>query len=82
MSEKKDDAIARAVGLAVALGSTWVANQVITQGWKVAFGHKPPKAQDEHDYRFGEVALAAAITGAVVALTRVLATRGMAKIIK
>lgn len=77
----KQSMIARLVGLAVALAAAWAAQQLITGAWKMALGHKPPKPQDEGDARFAEVAAAAAITGAVVALSRVLATRGTAKLL-
>lgn len=82
MADHKEDMVAKGVGLAVALGSAWVAQQVIGQVWKVAFGHKPPKPENPGDSRFGEIALAATVTGAIVALARVLATRGMARFIK
>ena len=79
MADKKEGMIAKLVGLGVALAAAWAAQQIVTGAWKATVGHKPPKPEDEGDARFGEVALAAAITGAVVALTRVLATRGTAK---
>ncbi|GGC00428.1 DUF4235 domain-containing protein [Cellulomonas carbonis] len=82
MGEQKQDMVAKALGLAVALGAAWVAQQLINQVWTRTFGHKPPKPEDEGDSRFGEVAAAATVTGAVVALARVLATRGAARFIK
>ena len=42
-------------------------------------GHKPPKADDQGDAGLAEVVVAAAITGALVAMARVLATRGTAR---
>ena len=42
----------------------------------------PPKAEDQGDAGLTEVAIAAAITGAIAALTRVLATRGTARFLK
>ena len=80
--DDKESMVARGVGLAVALGAAWVAQQVVSAGWRAVLGHKPPKPEDEGDTRFGEVAVAAAITGAVIGLARVLATRGAAKFIK
>jgi hypothetical protein len=79
VSNEKQSRVAQAVGLGVALGAAWLAQQLINQAWKAALGHKPPKPEDEGDVRFAEVAAAAVITGAVVALARVLATRGAAK---
>lgn len=75
----KQSTIARLVGVGAALGAAWVAQQAINQAWKAASGHKPPKPEDEGDARFGEVIAAAALTGALVAVARVLATRGTAK---
>lgn len=75
--------IARAVGLAVALGASWLASRLIDGLWTATRGHKPPKAEDESDdVAFTEIAVAAVITGAVVALARVLAARGTAKLLR
>ncbi|WP_024286514.1 DUF4235 domain-containing protein [Cellulomonas sp. KRMCY2] len=77
----KQSMIAKLVGLGVALAAAWAAQQLIAGAWKMTVGHKPPKPEDEGDARFGEIAAAAAITGAVVALSRVMATRGAAKLL-
>ena len=45
-------------------------------------GHRPPKPEDEGDARFAEIAIAATVTGAIIALARVLATRGAAKLVR
>ena len=82
MFDKKDEMVAKVVGLAVAVGAAWAAQQIVAGAWKVALGHKPPKAEEPGDARFGEIAIAATLTGAMVALARVLATRGTAKILK
>jgi hypothetical protein len=82
LTKSKEDLTAKLLGVVVALGAAWVAQQLIGQVWQKAFGHKPPKPEDEGDPRFGEVALAATVTGAVVALARVLATRGAARFIR
>ena len=79
---EKESLVAKGVGLAIALGAAWLANQVIDRGWSKVLGHKPPKAEDPGDARFGEVLAAAAISGAIVALARVFAARGTAKLIK
>lgn len=71
--------IAKAAGLVIALVAGWVVQQLVSAVWQRSVGHKPPKPEDGGDARVGEIALAAAITGAVVALSRVLATRGAAK---
>lgn len=79
---EKETLVAKITGVAIAVGAAWVAQQLIDRTWHAVLGHRPPKAENPGDARFGEVAAAAAITGAVVALARVLATRGAAKIIK
>jgi len=80
MSDKKQQTlVAKLVGTAAALAAAWVAQQVISQGWKAKTGHKPPKPDDEDDHGLTELVLATAVTGAVVAVARVLATRGAAK---
>ena len=81
MFDTKDERVAKIVGIGVALGAAWVAQQVVAGAWKLALGRKPPKAEDEGDARFGEIAVAATITGALVALARVIATRGTAKLL-
>ncbi|QGQ20566.1 DUF4235 domain-containing protein [Cellulomonas sp. JZ18] len=74
--------VAKIVGMGVTLGAVWVANKVVDTAWEKTKGHKPPAADStDEDIKFSEVALAAVITGAVVALSRVLATRGAAKLI-
>lgn len=78
-NEDKQSMMARLAGLGIALVAGWVVQQLISAVWQRSVGHKPPKPEDAGDARVGEIALAAAITGAVVALSRVLATRGAAK---
>ena len=51
--------------------------------WRAAVGHKPPKPEDESDdIRFAEIAAAAALSGALVAVARLAATRGAARWLK
>ena len=80
--DEKQSMIAKVIGIGAALVAAWVAQQAINGAWRMTLGHKPPKPEDEGDVRFAEIALAAAVTGAVVALSRVFATRGAAKLIK
>src|SRR3712207_8045112 len=55
----------------VAAGAAWVAQKTVSTAWRAATGHVPPKAEDQGDAGLSEVAVAAAITGAIAALTRV-----------
>lgn len=81
MSDKKESLAAKVAGLVAALAAAWLAQRIIDMAWRRAVGHKPPKPEDESDARFAEIAAAATVTGAAIALSRVLATRGAAKFI-
>lgn len=74
--------VSKLFGTAVALAAAWAAQKVVASAWQAASGHKPPKAEDDGDASLAEVAAAAAITGAVVALVRVLATRGAVRTLR
>ena len=81
MDDKQSQSIvAKLVGAGTAIAAAFVVNQVLAQAWKAKTGHKPPKAEDEGDASLVEVAVAAALTGALVSIARVLATRGTARI--
>lgn len=73
--------LAKLVGAGVAVGAAWVAQNLLDRAWVATAGHEPPapESQDE-DISLREVLLAAAITGAVVALARALASRGTARL--
>jgi hypothetical protein len=79
MSDKPSTStVAKIVGLVATAAAAWAANQLVTQAWKATRGHKPPAADDDGG-PLAEIIAAAAVTGAVVAVARVLATRGTAK---
>lgn len=80
-AKKTKSTVATIAGGVSALAATWVAHKAIAVTWKAVVGHEPPKPESEEDVRFAEVALAAVLTGALVALVRVLATRGTAKFV-
>ena len=80
--DNKQSMMARLAGLGIALVAAWAAQRLISAVWQRSSGHKPPKPEDAGDARIAEVALAAAISGAVVAIARVVATRGAAKYLK
>ena len=80
MSDKQTQSIvAKLVGTGVALGAAIVVQKIVTQAWKVKTGHEPPAADDQGDAGLAEIVAAAALTGALVAISRVLATRGTAR---
>lgn len=77
----KTSTVVKLVSTVAATAATMVAQKVIAAGWKSARGHKPPHAEDhEAGIGLGEVLVAAAVTGAVVAVVRVLATRTAASV--
>lgn len=80
--ETTESTLAKITGVVVAGAVAWAAQKALGAVWQKAVGHKPPQPEDPGDSRLGEVVAAAAITGAVVALARVLATRGTAKFSK
>ena len=79
VDESTQSAVSKVVGLLVAAGAAWAAQKAVSTAWRATTGHLPPKAEDQGDAGLAEVAVAAAITGAIAALTRVLATRGTAR---
>lgn len=81
MDKQSDTRMVRLVGTVAALAASAVVQKVISAGWQAAKGHKPPVDEDaDAGIGLGEVLAAAALTGAVVAVVRVLATRGGAKV--
>jgi Protein of unknown function (DUF4235) len=82
VDESTQSSISKVVGLAVAAGAAWAAQKTVSAAWRATTGHVPPKAEDDGDAGLWEVAVAAALTGAIAALTRVLATRGTARFLR
>ena len=82
MPEKQSPSmLARVVGAGAAIAAAWVAQKLLDRAWVAAAGHEPPAPESqEDDISLREVLLAAAITGAVVALARALASRGTARV--
>jgi len=82
VDQSTESTISKVVGVLVAAGAAWVAQKTVSGVWRATTGHVPPKAEDQGDAGLSEVAIAAAVTGAIAALTRVLATRGTARFLK
>ncbi|KQR17645.1 DUF4235 domain-containing protein [Cellulomonas sp. Leaf334] len=80
--QQKQSIVAKLIGAGVALAAAFVVNQVLSQAWKAKTGHKPPKAEDPGDAGTAELIAAAALTGALVAVSRVLATKSTARFVK
>jgi hypothetical protein len=79
VDQSTQSTVAKVVGLLVAGGTAWAARKAVSTAWRAATGHEPPAADDDGDAGLSEVIVAAAITGALAALARVLATRGTAR---
>lgn len=75
--------VSKLIGTAIALAAAFAAQQVVAGTWKALSGHRPPHADDDDgDAGLAEVVAAAVITGAVVALVRVLAIRGATRALR
>ena len=61
--------------LVSALGAASVARKVLDKGWQASTGRKPPANPADPDVQVGEAIAWAALTGASVALVRMLAQR-------
>ena len=79
MADENTNMIAKAAGVVAAIGAAWLAQKLLASAWKATTGHTPPKPEDEGDVRFAEIAVAAVLSGAIIALFRVVATRGATK---
>jgi hypothetical protein len=61
--------------LVAGLGAAAVTRKLLDRSWKAAAGKNPPENPADPDVSFAEAALWAAVTGAAVALARMLAQR-------
>jgi len=75
VAEQTDSKVAKIVGVLAAAVAAWAAGKLLERTWTRATGHTPPKPEDP-DGGLVEVAVAAVASGALIALVRVLATRG------
>src|SRR5690349_12820238 len=64
-----------AMSLVAGLGAAAVTRSLLDRSWKVAAGKNPPENPADPDVGMGEAMLWAAITGAAVALARMVAQR-------
>jgi hypothetical protein len=61
--------------LVAGLGAAALTRKVLDRSWKAAAGKNPPENPADPDVGFGEAVLWASLTGAVVALARMVAQR-------
>ncbi|MCL2850261.1 MAG: DUF4235 domain-containing protein [Micrococcales bacterium] len=78
MSDTEPDTrVVKLAGALAAVAASALAQKLISATWRAARGHTPPTEEDaEAGVGLAEVLVAAALTGAVVAVVRVLASRG------
>lgn len=77
----KQSTAAKVIGTVAAIAAATLAQRIVSAGWQAARGHKPPVAEDpEAGIAFTEVVVAAALTGALVAVARVIAGRGATQV--
>ena len=69
------DKLFKIVGTALAVGSAAVAKKVSEGGWKAVMASDPPANPEDPDTTLAEAIAWAAISGAIIALARMLATR-------
>ncbi|MFH5821661.1 DUF4235 domain-containing protein [Georgenia sp. AZ-5] len=69
----------RVVSTGALLVAGLVTNKVLDLGWKAVTGHEPPHDPDDPGVKLWEVLTFAAVSGALVGLTRQLAVRGASK---
>jgi len=64
-----------AFSLAAALGAAAVAKKGLNTSWRAATGKNPPSNPADPDVKMSEAVLWAAISGTLIAVARMLATR-------
>lgn len=72
---QRNQTIVRLAGVGAGLAGAWLVRRILDAAWRRAVGHATPAADDE-DRSLAEVAAATLLTSALVALVRLLATRG------
>ncbi|OJV81047.1 MAG: hypothetical protein BGO37_16260 [Cellulomonas sp. 73-92] len=72
---EKSPTVLRVAGIGAGLLGAWLVHKVLDAAWRSASGHPTPDPADR-DAPLAEVIVATALTGALVALMRLLATRG------
>ncbi|UFU06175.1 DUF4235 domain-containing protein [Ruania halotolerans] len=72
--------VQKVVTTVAAIAAGFAANKLLTVGWKAATGHAPPSGDaDDDEASLGELVIFAAVSGAVIAFSRIIASRGASK---
>ena len=69
------DRVWTAFSLVAGLGAAALTRKLLDQSWRAAAGKNPPENPADPDVGLGEAVLWSALTGAMVALARMLAQR-------
>ena len=77
---KDVDLVTKVAGAGIAFAATWLVQKALSAAWRGATGHHLP-TDDDDVAPLVEIVLAAAITGAAVALARRFAVRSTARFI-
>ncbi len=72
---EKSSTVLRIAGVGAGLAGGWLVHKLVDAAWRGAVGHPAPGPDDE-DASLTEIVVATALTGALVALVRLLAPRG------
>lgn len=71
----------RIVSTVAALLAGLVANKLVAASWRAATGHAAPTDPDEPDVDLREALVFAVVSGALIALARLVAVRGAHKLV-
>lgn len=77
--DRTTEILVRLARVGAGLAAGWLVHKLIDAVWQRAVGHASPAADDDESPLL-EVAVATGVTGALVALTRLLTARGTAKV--
>jgi hypothetical protein len=69
----------RIIGTGAAIVAATLAERGIKTGWKLATGNEPPTIPEDPDTNWGEAVSWALLSGAVIGLARLVATRRAAE---
>lgn len=75
------DFVVKMLSTGAAVLAALAARKMIQGGWRLTTGHDAPEKPESDDYGWKEAILFSAITGALVGVARLLATRGTTRMI-
>lgn len=61
--------------------AAFAARKVIAGGWRMTTGHEVPEKPESDEYSWKEALAFAALTGALVGVARLVATRGTVRMV-